>query len=225
MRYKVKSQPFTSKLHSKDRADFNVQLEIIVPPVCNNNDVCDEGETLESCPSDCTPATPTAHIITDVITVPGGDLQPFNFVTTDGAEYNNIFSLTDGTSSDQPLAAGTYSISENAVEGWNSLGVCFDQGNFVSPSSIAIEADETISCTFFNFKNEEDYSGRLMGHIIVFKKRFQTEAISFSPLILALEQYRSSWLTAGCTLVLACLQHCLQQLGGLFLNLKQKVGN
>jgi hypothetical protein len=87
----------------------------------------------------------TGKIIVKVETAPTGSSQSFTFTPS----YGGTFSLTDGQSSDSgPLEAGkTYSVSQSAVPGWDTTASC-DQG--ATPSSIALAANTTVTCTFRN---------------------------------------------------------------------------
>jgi hypothetical protein len=80
-----------------------------------------------------------------VETQPAGSAQSFSFTPS----YGSVFSLTDGGSNDSgPLEADkTYSLSQAAVDGWDSTASC-DHGQ--TPASIALAADTTVTCTFTN---------------------------------------------------------------------------
>jgi uncharacterized repeat protein (TIGR01451 family) len=81
-------------------------------------------------------------------TNPDGDQQTFSF----SASYDgNGFSLADGQQDDSGLLApGTYSVSENVPAGWAQSSATCNDGS--SPSSIALGAGETVTCTFTNVK-------------------------------------------------------------------------
>lgn len=94
----------------------------------------------------------TGRIIVDKVTAPVGSTQSFNFTTT-GDGYEN-FSLTDlQNPNDQLVETGEYSISEIVPDGWDQASVTCD--NEQSPSSITLEKDETVNCTFTNQKRGE----------------------------------------------------------------------
>lgn len=91
------------------------------------------------------PATGT--IVVTKQTLPAGSSQAFAFT----ASYSTSgFSLTDGQSNTSaPLAPGSYSVSENPVQGWDTTASC-DDGSL--PNAIDLSADETVTCTFTNTK-------------------------------------------------------------------------
>ena len=77
-------------------------------------------------------------------TLPAGSSQSFAFTTS----YGPGFSLSDGQSNTSgPLAAGSYSVGEGAVSGWDASASCSD-GSL--PSSISLASGETVTCTFTN---------------------------------------------------------------------------
>jgi Prealbumin-like fold domain len=79
-------------------------------------------------------------------TLPAASSQSFAFTTS----YGPGFSLSDGQSnSSAPLAAGSYSVSEAAVSGWDTTASC-DDGS--SATNISLSAGETVTCTFTNYK-------------------------------------------------------------------------
>ena len=83
-------------------------------------------------------------IIVEKQTLPDGSSQSFVFTTS----YGPGFSLSDGQSNTSaPLAAGTYSVSETAVSGWDVSATCSDSS---PPSSISLASGETVTCTFTN---------------------------------------------------------------------------
>jgi carboxypeptidase family protein/prealbumin domain-containing protein len=87
----------------------------------------------------------TGKIVVQVATQPSGSAQSFSFTPS----YGSAFNLTDGVSNDSgPLEAGkTYSVSQAAVDGWDTTASC-DHGQ--TPGSIALAADTTVTCTFTN---------------------------------------------------------------------------
>ncbi|MBI5127730.1 hypothetical protein HZA76_04725 [Candidatus Roizmanbacteria bacterium] len=111
----------------------NTCNDVVVPP----------GQTAE-----CTITnTQRGHIIVDKVTDPSGESQSFDFTAT-GTGYSN-FSLTDQASpNNQEVVPGSYTVSEGAVEGWDSDGGVCDNGE--APNSIDVGAGETITCTFTN---------------------------------------------------------------------------
>ena len=93
--------------------------------------------------------TKQSRIVVEKQTNPDGDTQVFGFTASYDA---NGFSLADGQQDDSgPLAAGTYSVSENVPAGWDlKSAVCSDG----SPASaIALAAGETVTCVFTNEKD------------------------------------------------------------------------
>ena len=79
-------------------------------------------------------------------TLPDGDKQSFSFE----ADYDQDgFSLSDGQSnSSGNLLPGTYSVSENLLEGWDLISTTCDGEN--EPDIINLKAGETVNCTFNN---------------------------------------------------------------------------
>ncbi len=123
----------------------------------------DVNNNATSSPCTAEPVTVTAlgHIIVDKVTNPAADPQSFAFTTT-GAGYTG-FSLTDAAvPSDQTLSAGTYSVLETAVSGWDMTGASCVSSNqdIETPANISLQAGETVTCTFTNTKK---------GHLIVQK--------------------------------------------------------
>ena len=115
-------------------------------PVRSN---CDAGETVT-----CTfTNTKRGHIIVDKVTNPSGDPASFNF-DAGGTGYVD-FSLTDAaTPNDQELAPGSYSVSENALAGWDlTSSPCISSlGHAETAAAINLNAGETVTCTFNNRK-------------------------------------------------------------------------
>ncbi len=97
-----------------------------------------------------------SFIIVDKVTDPAQDPQLFDFLP----DYADPFSLADETDPHMsgPLAAGVYSVSENVPEGWDQTDAYCSDGS--EPSSISLQAGETVTCTFENTKR---------GYIIVDK--------------------------------------------------------
>jgi hypothetical protein len=101
--------------------------------------------------------TKKGHIVVDKVTNPSGDSQSFDF-TAGGSGYSN-FSLTDAAApNDQEVLPGSYSVSEAAVNGWDSNGGVCD--NNQTPGNVVVAPGQTITCTFTNTKR---------GHLIVQK--------------------------------------------------------
>ncbi|MDX9848796.1 MAG: hypothetical protein RBT74_17590, partial [Tenuifilaceae bacterium] len=91
----------------------------------------------------------SGHIIVDKITDPSGDPQIFNFDASGGAYAD--FSLTDTAApNDQTLIAGIYSVAETVPAGWALTSATCSDGS--DPSSISLQAGETVTCTFTNTK-------------------------------------------------------------------------
>ncbi len=95
------------------------------------------------------------RIIVDKVTDPSEDPQSFHFNTT-GTGYSS-FDLTDELApNEQVLAAGTYSVSEEAVGGWDQTSVTCVSSNQEDEESadfLSLDPGETITCTFTNTKN------------------------------------------------------------------------
>jgi len=105
-------------------------------------------------------ATSTITIVKDAIP---NDAQDFSFTTT-GTGLSS-FSLDDdadpalsNTKTFTGLSAGTYSVAEAAVAGWDLASAICSDGSPVS--AISLSAGEAVTCTFTNSKR---------GHIIVDK--------------------------------------------------------
>ena len=91
--------------------------------------------------------TQNGNIVVNKVTAPHGSSQNFTFNTT-GTGYAG-FSLTDGTSNDSgPLVPGSYSVSEQAMTGWDLTSAVCDGGN--TPGAIKLLAGQTVHCTFTN---------------------------------------------------------------------------
>jgi uncharacterized repeat protein (TIGR01451 family) len=90
-----------------------------------------------------------ANIVVQKQTSPDGDAQVFSF----GASYDaSGFSLADGQSNDSgDLDPGTYSVSENVPAGWDLVSAQCSDGS--DPSSIGLQAGETVTCVFTNEKD------------------------------------------------------------------------
>ena len=103
------------------------------------------GETV-----DCTfTNTKRGKILIDKVTYPGGLTQSFTFTPS---WSNSTFGLKDGdTPKDSgPLAPGTYSVSEGAVNGWDLTSATCDDNSPVT--AIDVAPGETVTCTFTNTK-------------------------------------------------------------------------
>lgn len=110
----------------------------------------------------------TGHLIVDKVTVPGDDLQSFNF-DAGGGTYAD-FSLTDAAApNDQELVAGTYSVAETLPAGWTQTSAaCSDDSPI---NSINLAVGETVTCTFINTKKS---------HIIIVKDAISNNAQDFT---------------------------------------------
>ncbi len=101
-------------------------------------------------------ATSTGHIIVDKVTTSSSDPTSFHFTTT-GSGYTS-FDLTDtATPNDQTLNPGTYTVSEDAMTGWDlTSSLCLVNGaaaNAYTPgSNLTLNSSDTITCTFTNTK-------------------------------------------------------------------------
>jgi CSLREA domain-containing protein len=96
--------------------------------------------------SECLAGMEGGTIVVRKQTLPAGSSQSFAFTTS----YGPGFSLSDGQSNTSgPLAAGSYSVSETAVSGWDASASCSDGS---PPSSIDLRSGETVTCTFTNTK-------------------------------------------------------------------------
>jgi hypothetical protein len=94
--------------------------------------------------SECLETLEGGTIVVEKETLPTGSSQSFAFTSS----YGPGFSLSDGQSSSSgPLAAGSYSVSETAVSGWDASSGCSDGS---PPSNIDLDAGETVTCTFTN---------------------------------------------------------------------------
>jgi hypothetical protein len=91
------------------------------------------------------PAPLTGNIVVQKSTVPSGDHTLFNFHSSFGAD----FSLSDGETHDSgPLAVGTYSVSEDAIDGWHTPVIVVSNGSPIG--AITVAAGETVLVTFEN---------------------------------------------------------------------------
>jgi PKD repeat protein len=93
------------------------------------------------------------QIIVNKVTDPSGEPQSFQFTIRGGPEdIDKDFSLTDAAEpwNSGDLPPGTYTVNEIVPTGWVLDAVsCDDQSD---PSSIELEAAETVTCTFSNRK-------------------------------------------------------------------------
>jgi plastocyanin len=90
--------------------------------------------------------TQQGHIVVDKVTDPRGAERSFTF----NPSWGSSFGLTDGDTphNSGPLSPGTYSVTETVPIGWELTGVfCTDESD---PASIALDAGETVTCTFTN---------------------------------------------------------------------------
>ncbi|OQA93065.1 MAG: Serine-aspartate repeat-containing protein D precursor [Microgenomates group bacterium ADurb.Bin219] len=110
------------------------------------------GNTVDSVVCTFTNSYKQGKIVVDKVTNPSGDSQSFNFTTT-GSGYSG-FSLTDtATPNEQELMAGTYSVAETAISGWNTVSSCISSiGDTETAASLELDPSETITCTFTNSK-------------------------------------------------------------------------
>ena len=90
--------------------------------------------------------TQDGRIVVTKQTDPNGSSQSFTFMTS----YGPDFTLSDGQSNSSgfTLSPGTYSVSENAVAGWDLTSATCSDGSV--PASITLSAGETVTCTFDN---------------------------------------------------------------------------
>lgn len=100
------------------------------------------------------------HIVVKKLTNPSGSSQSFAFTTT-GTGYSG-FSLVDGGTNDQTVNAGSYSVTESAVTGWNlTAAVCANTSGTVGnsftagmpTSNVTIAPGGTVTCTYTNTQN------------------------------------------------------------------------
>ena len=91
-------------------------------------------------------------IIVDKVTVPGGDTTSFDFTTT----YGSPFSLTDASTPNDSgmIVPGTYQVTEAANADYVTTATCTSSLGHPAddPSSINLDAGETVTCTFTNTK-------------------------------------------------------------------------
>jgi hypothetical protein len=101
--------------------------------------------------------TQNGRIVVTKQTDPNGSGQSFTFTRS----YGGNFTVSDGQSHDSgsTLSPGTYSVSENAVGGWDLTSATCSDGS--APGSISLSAGETVTCTF---DNQQD------GRIVVAKE-------------------------------------------------------
>ncbi len=108
----------------------------------------DPGETVT-----CTYTnTKRGQIFVDKVTAPSGDPQSFPFTLTGGPDgINQGFNLADATTPHDSglVKPGTYAAAETSVPaGWDLASSTCSDGS--APGSIALEAGETVTCTFTN---------------------------------------------------------------------------
>ena len=102
--------------------------------------------------------TKKGHIVVDKITNPSGDTTSFDFTAT-GSGYSN-FNLTDAAvANDQKLSAGSYTLTESALTGWDLTDlVCTDPDNGTTVNlanrkiNFDLDPGEIINCTYTNTK-------------------------------------------------------------------------
>ncbi|MDX1388321.1 MAG: hypothetical protein R3344_03980, partial [Acidobacteriota bacterium] len=97
--------------------------------------------------------TKRGRIIVDEVTVPGGDPQIFDFLATGGPDgILDAFGLSDlSTPHDVgAVKAGTYSVVQHAVPGWDLTSAICDDGSPVD--AVVVDPGETVTCTFTNVK-------------------------------------------------------------------------
>jgi hypothetical protein len=94
----------------------------------------------------------SGHIIVRKETIPDASLGSFDFDAVGGSYAD--FSLSDGQSNDQGLAAGNYSVSETVPTGWDlTSSPCVSSiGDTETIGALELDAGETITCTFTNTK-------------------------------------------------------------------------
>ena len=90
----------------------------------------------------------TGTIVIEKQTDPDGDPTLFDFTTS----YGPGFSLSDGMTNTAERTPGTYSVSEIVPPGWEQTSATCDDGS--DPSDINLAADETVTCTFVNTKQQ-----------------------------------------------------------------------
>src|SRR3989344_3687529 len=94
---------------------------------------------------DVPPAAP-GHLIVDKVTQPSGSTTEFSIMATGTGAITGGRSgtTTDAVSKHYEVAAGTYSVSETAMDGWMTVSnTC---------ASVAVAAGETETCTITNLK-------------------------------------------------------------------------
>lgn len=108
--------------------------------------------------------TEEAHIIVDKVTNPVGDDAVFDFTTT-GDDFDGFSLADEDPMHDVVLAAGAYSVAETVETGWDLTNtVCVSSvGDDEEVDDLALDAGETITCTFTNTKR---------GHLIIEKTTY-----------------------------------------------------
>lgn len=107
----------------------------------------DTGESITCTFTNTQDAPTTGTLIIDKVTDPSGEAQLFNF----NPSWKSDFTLADATTPDSStLAAGTYSITEDAVANWTQTSATCSDGSPIS--AIVLAAGETVTCTFTNTK-------------------------------------------------------------------------
>ena len=100
------------------------------------------------------------NIIIDKVTDPSGDPTDFEFdrswVANGGNDHDLLLADGDAPVDSGPLAAGSYSVSENVSSGWDLTSVSCVNQNSVDQgdgSNLVLDGGETITCTFNNQKD------------------------------------------------------------------------
>ncbi|MFY9588172.1 MAG: hypothetical protein WAT66_12030, partial [Actinomycetota bacterium] len=132
---------------ANDDGTFNAGDSSITPGANNSVTVGTGGHTLCT----FTNTRNTGTIIVKKETLPDGNTT--DSFTFDPSWSATNFSLKDGGSNNSgTLPTGTYSVSEvSAPSGWDLLSAtCTGDDDGTSPSSIVLDAGETVTCTFTN---------------------------------------------------------------------------
>ena len=96
--------------------------------------------------NDDVPPPAPGHLIVDKVTQPSGSTTEFSIMATGTGAITGGGSgtTTDAVSKHYEVAAGTYSVSETAMDGWMTVSnTCVD---------VAVAAGETETCTITNLK-------------------------------------------------------------------------
>ncbi len=103
------------------------------------------------------------RLIVNKVTIPANDSTNFHF-TTSGTGYSGFDLSGTSSANNQLVNIGTFSVSENSLSGWNlSSSTCARNGlatsTYTPGTNIALNANDTVGCTFTNTKSATTTTG------------------------------------------------------------------